>query len=120
LDLDNAKPLSGGGLHHHPAFQAIHHLRSQSRQAGYLSWNIVGFDIDMDPALMLDTLNLDNGLIRGRFQHTVVSACPRVIGVYGATQRIGPKPGGRINIRCVAVNQNSAEAGVVHKNPNEH
>lgn len=65
LNPDNAESLSGGGLHHHPAFQAVDHLRAQRFQSRYLRGNVVGFDVDVDPALMLDALDLDDGLIGG-------------------------------------------------------
>jgi hypothetical protein len=92
-------------LHHHPALQAIYYFRSQSFQAGNLGWNVVSFNVEMDPALMLDALNLDNGLIWWSLQHAVVSARPRVIGINCAAKRIGPEPGSLVNIQCAAINQ---------------
>ena len=103
-------------MHHYPAFQTSDYFCSQSLQAGYLGWNIVSFNVDMNPALVLDALNLDNGFIWRSLQHAVVSARPGMIGIDYTTKRIGPELSGLINIRCAAINQKRAEAGVVHKN----
>lgn len=116
LNSDNAKALPCRGLHHHPAFQTIYYFGPQSLQAGNLGWNIVSFNIDMNPALMLDALDLDNGFIWRSFQHAVVSARPGVVGIDCTAKRIGPELGRLINIRCAAINQKCAEAGVVHRN----
>jgi hypothetical protein len=102
-------------LHHHPAFQTIYYFCSQSLQAGNLGWNIVSFNVDMNPARMLDALNLDNGFIWRNLQHAVVSARPGVIGIDCTTKRIGPELSRLIYVRCAAINQKRAESGVVHK-----
>jgi hypothetical protein len=116
LNPNDAKALPGRSLHHHPALQAIDNFCSQRFQADNLGRDIVGFNVDMDATLMLDALDLDDGFILRRLQHAVVSARSRVSEIDCTTQRIGPEPGGLIDIRCVAVNQKCAEAGVVHEN----
>ena len=63
LNSYDAKSLSSGSLHHHPAFQAINHLCSERFEACYLSGNVVGFDINVNAALMVDALDLDDGFV---------------------------------------------------------
>ena len=77
---------------------------SQRFQTRYLSRNVVGFNVDVNPALMLDALNLDNGLIGRCCQHAVIAASPWVVGIYLAAECIGPEPGGLIDIRYMAIN----------------
>jgi hypothetical protein len=87
---------------------------SKRFQARYLSGNIVGFNVNVNPALVVDALNLDNRLIGRCCQHAVIAASPWMAGIYRAAQRIGPEPGGVINIRHATINQKSAKTGIVH------
>src|ERR1700758_28392 len=50
----HTEPLPAGRLHHHPAFEAINHLSTQLLQARHLGGNVIGFNVDMNPALMFD------------------------------------------------------------------
>jgi hypothetical protein len=91
-------------LHHDPAIQAINHFGSQRFQACDLGRNIVSLNVDVNPTLVFDALNLHNRFIWRRFQHTVVAAGPWMIEIYRTAQRISPKLCGLINIRCAAIN----------------
>jgi hypothetical protein len=114
LNSYNAEPLPGGSLHHDPAFQAINHPCSQRFEACHLSRNVVGFDIDVNTTLMLNALDLDDRLVGRRYQHAVIAASPRMIGIHFAAQCIGPESSRLINIRYAAINQKSAKTRVVH------
>lgn len=114
LNSYDAESLPSGGLHHHPAFQAIDHLGPQRCQACYLSGNVVCFDINVNPALVVDALDLDDGLVGRCGQHAVIAASPWMVGIDRATQRISPEPGGLIYIRYTAINQKSAKTRMMH------
>jgi hypothetical protein len=62
-----------------------------SRRA-HLRGDVVGLDIDVHAALVLDALDLHDRLVRRRFQHAVVAPRARVVGVDSATQRLAQKP----------------------------
>ena len=114
LHAYDAESLPGRGLHYHPTLQAINDTGTPSFQASYFSRDVICFDVDVNPAFVVDTLNLHNGFVGWRLQHTVVAASTWVIGIYCSAQCLSPKARGLINIRCVAVNQQRAKSGVVH------
>lgn len=114
LHAYDAESLPGRGLHYHPTLQAANDTGTQSFQAGYFSRDVICFDVDVNPAFVLDALNLHNGLLGRRLQHTVVAACTRVIRIYCTAQCLSPKARGLIDIRCIAINQQRAKPGVVH------
>src|SRR5215467_10372547 len=99
LYTDNAKLLSSGGLHHDPALQSVHYPGSELLQARDLGGNVIGFDVEVNSALMLHTLNLNNRLVGRCVQHAVVAAGAWVIKIYRAAQCFGPESCGLIDIR---------------------
>src|SRR6185437_13829956 len=114
LDPHDAEALAGGRLHHDPALQAVHDLRAQLLEASHLGGNIVGFDVEVYAAFVADALDLHDGLIGRGLQHEVVAATARMIRVHGPAEGVGPEAGGRLQVRGIAVDQESAEAGVMH------
>src|SRR6185312_16661879 len=60
LHADDAEALTGGRLHHHPTLQAIDHRSAQLLQPRHLGWDVVGLDVDVDAALMVHALDLDD------------------------------------------------------------
>jgi hypothetical protein len=114
LNADNAEPLPSGGLHHDPALQAINHSRPQCFQACYLGGNVVGFDVNVNAALMLNALNLDDRLVGRRYQHAVIATSPRMDGIHFAAQCISPELSRLIDIRYAAINQKSTKTRMVH------
>jgi hypothetical protein len=117
LDADDAESLPGRSAHHDPALEAADDLGAQLLEAGYLGRDVVGFDVEVDPALVLDPLDLHDGFVRRRLQHAVVAARAGVGGVHGATQGPGPEPGSPIDVGRVAVDQQGTESGMVHGAP---
>jgi hypothetical protein len=97
--------MAGRRPHHHPPLQAINHAGTQFLQASDFSGDVVGFNVYMDPALMLDTLNLHDRLVEWCLQHTVGAASAWMIEVQRATQCVSPKPGSLIDISCIAVDE---------------
>src|SRR6185295_11991504 len=71
LHSDYAEALAGGRLHHHPALEAVHDLGAEFRQTCDFRRNIVGLNVDVDAALVIDALDLHDGLIGWRFEHQV-------------------------------------------------
>jgi len=114
LSSYDAESLSSGRLHHDPTIQAINRLRSQSFQACNPRGNIVGFNIDMHPTFVFDTLDLHNRFIWRCLQHAVVAATAWMIEICRTPQRCCPELGGLINIRCAAIDQNRTKTGIVH------
>ena len=57
LHAHDAEALSGWGLHHHPALQAVHDVRAQPLKARHFGTDIVGLDIQVHAALVIDALN---------------------------------------------------------------
>jgi len=103
LHADDAEPLPTRGLHHHPAFQAVDDTGTQFFKALHLGRNVISFDIDMHPALMIDALKLHDRLVRRCLQHAVVAASAWMAGIDRPPQRLGPEAGGLIDIVDVAV-----------------
>lgn len=86
----------------------------QRFQTCYLSGNVVCFDINVNPALVVDALDLDDGLVGRCCQHAVIAASPRMVGIDRATQRISPELRSLIYIRDTAINQKSAKTRMMH------
>ena len=66
LYTHDAEALTGGGLHRDPAFQAVHDFGAKRFQAADLRGNIVGLDVKVDAALVLDALDLHDGFVGRR------------------------------------------------------
>lgn len=79
LHADNPEALAGGSVHNHPALQAVHHHRTLLFQAQHLGRDVIGLDVNMDTALVLDALDLHDGLVLRRLQHAVVAAGARML-----------------------------------------
>src|SRR5262249_29003132 len=56
----DAEALPGRCLHYDPALQAIHHRRAKLFDAPHFGRNIVGLNVDVCAALMLDLLDFDD------------------------------------------------------------
>jgi len=59
----------------------------------------------MNPALMLNTLNLNDRLVGRCVQHPVVAAGTCVIKIYPSPERFGPEACGQVNIGRSAIDQ---------------
>jgi hypothetical protein len=63
LDTHDAEALAGRRFHHHPALKPICDLGAQLLQPRDFGGNIVGLDVDVDAALMLDALDLPDRFV---------------------------------------------------------
>jgi hypothetical protein len=85
LNPNDAEPLTGGRLHHHPVLQAVHHLGAQLLQARHFGRDVIGLNVYVDAALVVHALDLHDRLVGRGFQHDVIAAAARMFGVNGAT-----------------------------------
>jgi hypothetical protein len=114
LDPHDAKALPGRRLHHHPPLEAILHCRPQLYQSRNFGLDIVGLDVYVSSALVVDTLDLHDGFIGRSFQHNVIAAGTGMVAIDRATQRVSPEAGGLFQISGPAINEHGAESGMVH------
>src|SRR5262249_41543944 len=110
LDPHDAEALPGRCLHDYPSLESLDYGRAQLRQARHF-----GLDVEVDPALVIDALDLHDGLIGRSMQHDVIAACARVVAIHGTTQRASPELGRLFQIGGLAVNEHGAKAGLVHR-----
>src|SRR5262249_31261582 len=107
----NAEALAGRRLHDDPALGAIHHRRAQPCETSHLGGNVIGLDVYVRAALVLDALDLDDRLVCRCCKHAVIVAAHRMVKVYGTAERGGPEAGGLVHVGDLAVNQRGAQAG---------
>src|SRR5262245_20620240 len=110
----DAEALACRRLHHHPALKAVHNLRAQLLQTRHFCRDVVGLDVYVDATLVLHALDLHDQLVRWGLQHAIVAAAAGMLEVHGATECLTPIAGGLVHIGGFAVDQHSAEAGMVH------
>src|SRR5581483_4895878 len=115
LDPDDAKALTARGFHHHPALEPTHDFCAQLAQTGHFRGNIVCLDVEVNTALVLQALDLHDGLIGRCLQHAVVATRAGMTRVHWTTQRVGPETGRRIDIVSLTVDQHGAKPGLVHE-----
>jgi hypothetical protein len=101
----DAKALPSGRQHHDPTLQAVDHPSAQLLQASHLSGDVVGFNVYVNPTLVVHALDLHDRLAGRRLQHSVIAASARVLEIDRATKCIAPETGGLVRIGCIAVDQ---------------
>lgn len=84
LHPHDAEPLPGRGLHDNPALQPLDDFGTELLQSGDLGRGIICLDVQVDPTVMTDALNLHDKLVRRRLQHPVIPAATRMFGIYRA------------------------------------
>src|SRR2546430_15254097 len=107
----NAEALAGRRLRDDPAPGAIHHRRAQPFEASHLGGNVVGLDVYVHAALVLDALDLDDRLVCRGCKHAVIAAAHRMVKVHGAAQRGGPAGGGPLHVGGLADNTPRPQRG---------
>ena len=117
LHAHDAEALSGWGLHHHPALQAVHDVRAQLLKARNFGRDIVGLDIQVHAALVIDALNLHNGFVRRGLQHPIIAATAPMVEVHGTAERLCPEAGRLVHVRSLTIDQEGAETRTVHVMP---
>src|SRR5947207_15845668 len=78
LDAHDAEALAGGRFHHHPTLEPVHDCCAELLEARDFGGDIVGFDVDVDAALVLHALNLHDGFVGRSLQHAVIAAAARM------------------------------------------
>jgi len=86
---DDAEAVLARRLHHGPAFHLLHHRRTQFLESAHLGVDIVGFDVDVNPARMLYPLQDDVGIGRISLNVDVKSSGSEFTWL--AAQRSAPK-----------------------------
>ena len=72
--------------------------RFESFQARHFCIDVVGLDVQMNAALMLNALNLHDRLVRRSFQHHVVTASAGMVAIHRAPECVSPEMRGPIEI----------------------
>src|SRR5262249_37896310 len=109
----DAEALPGRCLHYDPALQAIHHRRAKLFDAPHFGRNIVGLNVDVRAALMLDPLDFDEHLVRTSFQQAVIVAAHWMTKIYRTAEGGSPEAGGLVQVCGLAVDEHGAQAGMV-------
>src|SRR5262249_23196120 len=110
----HTEALTGRCLHHDPALQTIRHRRAQLFEALHLGGNIGRLHVAVRAALMLDLLDFDEHLVRTSFQHAVIVAAHWMTKIYRTAEGGSPEAGGLVQVRGLAVDEQGAQAGMVH------
>ena len=112
LTLSSA--VSARSLHDPPAAYLLDPFCTESFESHDFGLDIVGFDIDMDPARVIDALQFDMGLVRCGCEQYVIP----VVRIIGITRRVaeglGPEFGGCVEVVGTTVDDQSAEPALVH------
>src|SRR5262249_61198464 len=87
----NAEALAGRRLHDNPALGAIHHRRAQPFEAAHLGRNVVGLDVYVYAALVLDALDLDDRLVCRCCKHAVIVTAHRMVKGHRTAEHGGPR-----------------------------
>src|SRR5262245_48115355 len=92
---DDAEALTRRRLHHHPVAHRFNALGAEPFQPPDLGLDIVGLDVDVDAARVLDRLNLDvEAVVRARI--TGIARLPGLAaGARRHTESGAPEPGRR-------------------------
>jgi hypothetical protein len=114
LHAHDTEPLAGRRAHDDPSLHALVDRRAEFLEAGDFGRDVVGLDIEVDAAFMLDTLDLDIDLVRLAREHDVVAAGAWMIRIHRTAQRLGPETRGRVDVIGLAVDLQAIEARTVH------
>jgi len=79
-----------------------------------LGRNVVGLDIEVHPAIVIDTLDLHAQLTGRGLEHDVVAARSGMVGVDRPAERPRPEFRRRADVVDVAVDQDAVDARAVH------
>jgi hypothetical protein len=107
LNPHDAKAVTGWCLHYDPAVKAINDCGAPLFEALYLGRDIIGLDIYVHAALVIDALDFDHRLVRG-LQHAVIAPAYRMARVHRTAERSSPEVGGLVQIGGLAVDQYGA------------
>ena len=117
LHAHDAEALSGWGLHHHPSVEAVHDVRAQLLKTRNFGRDIVGLDIQVHAALVIDALNLHNGFVRRGLQHSIIASTAPMVEVHGTAESFCPEAGRLVHVRSLTIDQEGAETRTVHVMP---
>ena len=114
LHTDDAEALAGGRAHHHPSLHARVDRRAEFFEPRDFGGDVVGLDVDMDPAFVVHALDLDADLLRRSLEHDVIAACAGMVRIYRPAQRLRPETRRCADIVHVAVDQYAVDSRTMH------
>ena len=113
--VDNTKSMLARRLHHGPAFHFLDHCGAETLQAFDLGFDIVGLDIDVYTARVLDALQNYTRISRITPQVQVTPAGVRT--GHFTTERSTPELRFAFQIICFAIYNNGTQSTFVHFAP---
>ena len=114
LHADDAEPLTRRRSHDDPTLHARIDDRPKFLEPGDLGWDVVGLDIEMNAAFVIDALELDADLTWSVFQHHVIAARARMVRIDRTAERLRPELRGRLHVIDVAVDQDAVDARTMY------
>src|SRR6476661_1519502 len=91
LHAHDTETLAGRRAHHHPSLEPFVDGRAELLEPRNLRGDIVGLDVEMDSALMLDALDLDADLAGRSFEHHIIATGSGMVWVDRTSQRLRPE-----------------------------
>jgi len=112
--FDHAKPLTRGRFHDDPAANIGNAPGSEGFQARHLGCDIVGLDIQVNPARVIYLLHFDVEVFRSGFQASVQEFIGPGVGYRNQTERLGPERRCLIQVIGFTVYDQSPKLAFVH------
>ena len=110
LGADDAEAMAGGRLHDPPGADLAQALGAEGLEARDLGGDVVGLDVQVDPARVIDALDEDDGLVGAVGEGGVVA-----LGLYdGAPQRGAPEGSGGVEVAHLAIDPERTQTALVH------
>jgi len=111
---DHAKPLTRGRLHYNPTANIGNSPGSEAFQACHFRPDIIGFDIQVNPARVVDFLHFYIQVFRPGFQAAVERLAGPWIGDGNQAERLGPECRSLVQIIRIAVDNKTTQLALVH------
>src|SRR5579863_7779792 len=111
---DNAEALTGRRLHHPPGTHLSDTLRSELLEPPHFGFDVIGFDVEMHSARVLDLLHLDVHLFRATLEHPIARLRRVRRRFHGVAEGSAPERSRPIEVLGPAVDDESREPTLVH------
>src|SRR5215468_977863 len=109
LGLDDAELLTGRRQHHPPGLDLLDALGAERLEARHLGLDVVGLDVEVDPALVVDALHHEQRLGRRGLERAVAVALAGLDLEDLAPEGAAPEVGGRLHVIGAAIDDEGAE-----------
>jgi len=110
----HAESVATGGLHDPPVFDLLDPGCPQPLETPDFSFEIVGFDIQVHSARVLNRLKLDVGFPLPRIEDNVFRIIRIVGGADFVTQSLAPESCLPVEVVCSAIDDQATQDAVVH------